>query len=62
LKEIWEKEKRGEPPKFDNMDINLLLERQILVMMNMVPIQDAISGDEIFIEKHVDFLAPLEIL
>jgi hypothetical protein len=32
---------------FDSTDINVLLEQQIIVMMNMVPIGDIFSGENI---------------
>ena len=44
------------------MDLNVLLEQQIIVMMNMVPLGDLLSGEDILQKEREDFLAPLEIL
>jgi hypothetical protein len=44
------------------MDLNVLLEQQIIVMMNMVPLGDLLSGEDILQKDREDFLAPLEIL
>jgi hypothetical protein len=44
---------------FDSMDLNMLLEQQIIVMMNMVPLGDVLSGEKILQQDHEDFLAPL---
>lgn len=44
------------------MDLNVLLEQQIIVMMNMIPLGDVLSGENFLQQDYEDFLAPLELL
>ena len=54
--------KHNKSKKFNNCELNFLLEQQIIIMMNMIPKKDIRDTKNIFKKEKFDMMAPLEIL